>query len=125
MSRPTPAPRRTAFYIEPAALAALVRQHQETGVVSDELGRALLKLAGGVWERFRFIPDREEFTSAVVEHLLAAPLRGADPKRNLFAFFTTCACRFGSKLRNRAAAERRKFSEFAADRHRAGLVPEE
>jgi hypothetical protein len=115
--------RRSGNYAEPAALSALVRQQRRDGTVSDELAALLLLIAGGVWDRYKFTDDRDEFTSACYLHLTAgAPLRSADPHRNLFSYFSECVRRYGSKLRNRAAAERRKFREYAAERHHAGRV---
>jgi hypothetical protein len=120
----TPNPRRRADnYADPAALSVLVRQQRREGKVSDELARLLLLIAGGVWDRYRFTEDRDEFCSACYLHLTAgAPLRAADPHRNLFSFFSECVRRYGAKLRNRTAAERRKFTAYAQDLHHAGRV---
>jgi hypothetical protein len=118
-------PRRPAFYVDPAQFAALVRRQRRERAVSNDLGVALSAIAGGVWDKFRFTADRDEFVNACFLHFMGAPLRSADPRRNLFSYFTTCAVRFGGKQRNKLAAERRKFAEYAADLARAGRVPVE
>lgn len=112
--------RRPQPYLDNAALAPLVRDHRRTGRASDELGRALMQIAGGVWDRFHFTAYRDDFVGDVVAHLLGRPLERVDPKRNLFSYFTTCAIRFGINLRNKAAVERRRFDAYCADVAAAG-----
>lgn len=114
----TPAARRPAHYIDVTRLAALVREYRRTGAASEDLGRALLAIAGGVWDRYRFTPDRDEFAQEVVLHLLGRPLAKCDPHHHVFNYFTTCAIRFGLKLRDKAAGDRRRFEAYA--RHLAG-----
>lgn len=109
----TRTPRRTVSYVDPAALARLVRAHRRTRTVSEGLALALLEIARGVWERRRPTDDREDFAQACYVYLSGTPLRKADPKRNLFAYFATCASRYGFKLKNKAAEERRKFEGYA------------
>lgn len=118
-------PAEPAFYVDPAALAAAVRRMRRDDQVDDELGLMLLKIAGGVWDKWRFTDDRDEFAQACFLHFLGAPLAGADPRKNLFSYLTTCAIRFGSKQRNRAAADRRRFREYVEDLRRAGTIPTE
>lgn len=107
--------RRPANYIEPAELAALVRDYRRTGRVSEQLGRALLAIVGGVWDRYRFTPERDEFCADAVLHLMGRPLGNCDPRQNGFSYLTTSAIRFGLKLRDRAACDRRRFERYAAD----------
>ena len=119
---PTP-PRRTSYYVEPAELAALVRAHRRKrgrGRVPEELGAALLRIAGGVWDRFHFTDSRDDFVGDVVLHLLGRPLERADPKRNLHAFFSTCAIRYGMNLRDKQNGDRRRFATYAAELVEAG-----
>ncbi|HEX4613995.1 MAG TPA: hypothetical protein VH092_37785 [Urbifossiella sp.] len=113
---PAPArpPRSTTNYVEPAELAALVRESRRRRRPTEALALALVRIAAGVWERYRFVADQDEFVQEVVVHFLGGPLRNADPRKNLFAYFTTCAIRFGLKLRGKAAGDRRKFEEHAA-----------
>ncbi|HYH65510.1 MAG TPA: hypothetical protein VD866_12510 [Urbifossiella sp.] len=112
--------RRPQPYLDNAALAPLVREMRRTGRASDELGRALMQIAGGVWDRYHFTADRDDFVGDVLVHLLGTPLERVDPKKNIFSYFTTCAIRFGLNLRNKAAAERRRFEAYAADVLAAG-----
>lgn len=101
-------------YIDNATLAPLVRAHRRhrRRRVSDELGRALMQIAGGVWDRYHFTPERDDFVGDVCLHLLGTPLQRVDPKKNIFSYFTTCAIRFGIKLRKKVAAERRRFETY-------------
>lgn len=118
-----PRPARTSNYLEPAELAALVRAHRRKrgrGRVSEELGAALLKIAGGVWDRYHFTADRDDFVQEVSLHLLGSPLAKADVKRHLFNYFTTCAIRFGLKLRDKANGDRRRFETYAQECLEAG-----
>lgn len=106
--------RRPQSYLDNAALAPLVRGYRRTRRVPDELGAALLQIAGGVWDRFHFTEDRDDFVGDVVVHLLGTPLARVDPKRNIFSYFTTCAIRFGLNLRDKAGADRRRFEAYRA-----------
>lgn len=99
--------------VDPVALARLVRGFRRTRTVSEGLALALAEIARGVWERRRPTDDREDFAQACYLYLSGRPLAKADPNRNLFAYFVTCAARYGSKLRNKAAEERRKFERYA------------
>lgn len=112
--------RRAARYIDPAALAELVRDHRRTGVVPDALARALLAIAGGVWERYRFTADKDDFAQDVVLHLLGRPLQLADCQKHVFNYFTTCSIRYGLKLRDKALGDRRRFETYAAELVEAG-----
>jgi hypothetical protein len=38
-------------------------------------------------------------------------------QKHVFNFFTTCAIRFGLKLRDKAAGDRRRFEAYAKDTH--------
>lgn len=104
-----------AKYIDNATLARLLRDHRDTGTVSDELARALMQIAGGVWERYRFTADRDDFVQEVTLHLLQRPLAKADVQKHVFNYFTTCAIRFGMKLRDKAHGDRRRFETYAAE----------
>jgi hypothetical protein len=117
---PTHRPRRGSNYIDPAELAALVREHKQTGTVSEALGAALLAIAAGVWDRFKFTPDRDDFTGDVVLHLLQRPLAKADVQKNCFNYFTTCAVRYGCNLRDKSNGDRRRFETYAAELVEAG-----
>jgi hypothetical protein len=101
-------------YIDPATLRAIVRAYQSTKEVTEELARVLLAIAGGVWDRFRFTEDRDDFAQDVVAHLLGNPLDRVSADGNAFGYFTTCAIRYGQKLRDKAARERSNFHEYAA-----------
>jgi hypothetical protein len=113
-------PGPSSGYLDVATLAALVRDHRRTGRMSDDLGRALMKIAGGVWDRYHFTTDREDFVQDVVIHLLGRPLEKADVQKHVFNYFTTCAIRFGMKLRDRSAADRRRFETYAAELEDSG-----
>lgn len=117
-------PRPGSPYLDRGYLAALVRHHRLAGGPSEDLGRALLLIAGGVWDRYRFTTDRDEYVGGAVVHLLGRPLAKADPALNLFSYFTTCCIRYGWKVRDQAAAERRRFHAYCLDRLRAGRVPD-
>jgi hypothetical protein len=117
-----PSPR--AGYLDVAALAALVREHRRKKTVSEDLGRALQAIAGGVWDRYRFTADRDDFIQDVVVHLMGRPLANCDPKKHLFNYFTTCAIRYGLKLRDKAAGERRRFEAYAQQMVEECRVPE-
>lgn len=104
-----------SHYLDRATLAELVRAHRATGTISEDLGRALMLIASGVWDRYRFTQEKEDFVGEAVLHLLGSPIRRADPAQNLFSYFTTCAIRHGNKLRNKAGADRRRFTAYAQD----------
>lgn len=104
---------RRSNYLDVAALAALVREHRRTGVVPEALAQAMMQIAGGVWDRYRHTPERDDFVQEAVLHLLGSPLRKCDPRQHVFNYFTTCALRYGIKLRDRANRERRQFEEYA------------
>jgi len=106
---------RRAYYLEPAELAELVRQRRATGSASDALGRALLAIAGGVWDRFHFTTERDDFIQEVALHLLGRPLDRADVQKHCFNYLTTCAIHFGMKLREKAFGDRRRFETHAAE----------
>jgi hypothetical protein len=118
-----PPPARTSSnYLDPAALVAIVTAYRRrrTKARADALGKALLLIAGGVWDRYHFTPDREDFCQDVVVHLLQRPLEKADVQKHLFNYFTTCAIRFGLKLRQKAHGDRRRFETYAAELVEAG-----
>lgn len=110
----TPAPARSN-YLDLDELRALVKDYRRRKRASDALGRALASIAGGVWDRYRFTADREEFVQEVTLHLLQRPLEKADVQKHLFNFFTTCAIRYGHKLRDKANGDRRRFETFARE----------
>lgn len=114
-----PSPRATS-YIDVAALRALVLDYQATRVVSQELARALLAIAGGVWDRYRFTADKDDFTQEVTLHLMQRPLEKADAQKHVFNYFSTCAIRFGQKLREKATGDVRRFQTYAAELVEAG-----
>lgn len=109
-----------ASYIDVNALRALVRKYRRTKRVSDELGKCLLAIAGGVWERYRFLPDKDDFVGEAVLHLIQRPLAKADVQKHVFNYFTTCAIRYGMNLREKAATESRRFQTYAAELVEAG-----
>lgn len=118
-----PAPRSKSSYLDNATLCALIRAYRRrkrTPEAGNALGRALLAIAGGVWDRYRYTSDREEFCQEVVIHLLQRPLEKADVQKHLFNYFTTCTIRYGQKLRERAYADRRRFETYAAECVEAG-----
>jgi hypothetical protein len=106
-----------AHYIHRRELSRLVLAHRKQParhrVVSDALALAFIKIAGGVWDRFRFTSSREDFVQEVVTYLMERPLRRADPRRNLFAYFTTCCVRRGQNLREKVTAETQRFNDYA------------
>lgn len=115
-----PDARKPANYIDVASLAAMIREHRRTGVISDELGKALLAIAGGVWDRYRFTADREDFVQDAVLHLIGRPLEKADLQKHVFNYMTTCVIRFGWKQRDKANGDRRRFETYAAELEEAG-----
>lgn len=112
---PSHPPRRASNYIDAATLRALVMASHDARTVSEDLARSLMQIAGGVWDRYRFTADKDDFVQDVVLHLLQRPLQLADPGKNLFAFFTTCTLRYGMKLREKADGDRRRFNTYAAE----------
>ncbi|VTR95247.1 unnamed protein product [Gemmata massiliana] len=102
-------------YIEPEVLSALVREYKRTGRVSEELGRCLMLIAGGLWDRYHFTASRDDFVQEVVLHLMQNPLQKADAQKHVFNYFTTCAFRFGQKLRDKAYGDARRFGDYAAE----------
>lgn len=117
---PTHARRAAAHYLAAADLAKLVCDYRRTGTVPEALGRALLQIAGGVWDRYRFTSDRDDFVQEVTLHLLQRPLEKADAQKHVFNYFTTCAIRFGLKMRDKAHVERRRFETYAQECVEAG-----
>jgi hypothetical protein len=99
-------------YVNKADLAAEIAAYHQSGTASESLGAMLLAIAGGVWDRFRSLPDRDEFVGEIVIHFLTGPLHKANPEQNCFAFLTTCAVRYGAKLRDRSEAEQRRWASY-------------
>lgn len=99
-------------YIDPAVLRAIVLDYRATGVVSNDLGLALLKISQGVWDRYHYTDNRDDFGGDCVLHLLGQPLKAADPAKNLFSYFTTCVVHYGIKLRGKAQREQRQHAEY-------------
>ncbi len=112
---PAPTSPDRVKYLTNERLAELIGEHRRTGKVGEDLGAALLQIAGGVWDRFRFTPDRDEFVQEVALHLMQRPLAKADVQKHLFNFLTTCAIRYGQKLRDKANGDRRRFDTYAAE----------
>lgn len=106
-----PAPR----YVENAALARMIGEYRDTGRCPEDLGAALLQIAAGIWDRYHFGTDRDDYVSACCLHLLGRPLAKVDPAGNPFSFLTTCAIRFGYKHRGKEQADRRKAATYRAD----------
>ena len=101
-------PHHTSPYLTNAELARLIRDQRRLRRVSNELGAALLAIAGGVWDRYKFTDSRDDFVGDCVLHLLQGPLRNADVRANLFGYFSTCAIRFGKKTRGKKFASDRR-----------------
>ncbi len=119
-----------AGYVDRGTLSALVTEFHGQGHASNALGAVLARIAGGVWDRFRFTDSRDDFVGEVILHFLSGPLHKADPERNCFSFLTTCAVFYGIKLRDRTQAEQKKFREYQRarlDAHRIypPVAPEE
>lgn len=109
------------FYLQPSDLSRMVRENRRRKRISDEYAKALLAIAGGVWDRYRFIESREDFVQECVMHFLNGPIRKAKPELNCFNFFTKCAVRQGLKLRSKELGIRVKeqqFRELVADASR-------
>lgn len=106
---------RRASYLDVEKLRALVADCRTTGSVSEPLARALLQIAAGVWDRYRFTTDKDDFVQDVALHLLGRPLEKADVQKHVFNYFTTCAIRYGLKLREKADGDRRRFATYAAE----------
>ncbi len=108
-------------YVDKKHLSRLVAAYHADGRASDDLGKVLAQIAGGVWDRFRYTDSRDDFVGDVLVHFLSGPLRKADPAQNCFGFLTTCAVRYGGKLRDRAQTERKKsaaYRQARTDAHR-------
>lgn len=114
-----------AQYIDSPALVRLIKKYRRSKKAGgDELGRALLAIAGGVWDRFRFTSDRDDYCQDAVLHLLQQPLKNANLTKNLFNYFTTCAVRYGQKLRAKEAVDRRRFETYCEELAESGqLIP--
>lgn len=115
------------FYLQPSDLSRMVRENRRRKRISDEYATALLAIAGGVWDRYRFIESREDFVQECVMHFLGSPVRKANPEMNCFNFFTKCAVRQGLKLRAKELGTRVKesqFREMVADAYRYFGSPE-
>jgi hypothetical protein len=90
--------------------------------VCEDLARALLAIAGGVWDRYRFTPDRDDFAQEVVLHLIVKSLPRADAQKHCFNFLTTCCVNYGRNLRDKLAGDRRRFETYAAELVESGRV---
>src|SRR4051812_35409001 len=102
-------------YVDRERLAFLVKDAQARGRASDELGTVFLTMARGLYKKYRFIRDRDEFISGAALHLLGRPLDKCDPQHNPFSWFTTCAIRYGNKLRfkeTKAAANEGRYRDI-------------
>jgi hypothetical protein len=117
---PPPAPAARTRYLDVETLRALIREYRRSKVVPEPLARALLAIAGGVWDRYQFTTDRDEFTQEVVLHLLQRPIEKVHVQKHVFNYFTTCAIRYGMKLRDKASDDRRRFETYAAECVEAG-----
>lgn len=112
-------------YIAVEDLAQLVRDYRRTGKASEALGLALTQIAAGVWDRYHFTASKDDFVQDVVLHLLQRPLEKADAQKHVFNYFTTCAIRFGNKLREKEQGDRRRFLTYAGELAESGHdIPE-
>ena len=98
----------------------MIRAYRRNRGRAEDLGRALLAIAGGIWDRYRFTADREEFAQEVALHLLQGPLRNADVQKHIFNYLSTCAIRFGWKLRDKARGDGKRFLTYAVEKLQAG-----
>lgn len=106
-------PAAPSNYVDKETLARLVSEHQKTRHVSEELADVLMKIAGGVWDRWRYGSDRDEFVQDCTLHLMQRPIAKVDVTRNVFAYLTQCARRHGWKMGNKAEGEKRRFEAYA------------
>lgn len=99
-------------YLTRERLAEMIQGFQVSGKVSEDLGLAVLAIAGGVWDRYRYTTERDDFCQSVVLHLIGNPLRRCDTSKNPFSYLTTCAIRLGGKLRSKRQAEGRGLEKY-------------
>jgi len=107
-------PGRIPFLSNDALRVLVVAYRRRRRRHAAELSAALAALAVGVWERFQFTDDRDDFVQDLVTHLLGRPLARCDVGRSPFAFLYTCAVRYGAKLREKERARRRRWLAYAA-----------
>lgn len=112
MSTPAAPPAAPNHYVNRFELAERIRDYKRTGVLSLSLVEDLLRIAKGVNDRYRFGPDDDFAHDCWIHLVYQAPLKRVDPDRNPFAFFTTCAIRFGMRKRNKAAKEQRQAADY-------------
>jgi hypothetical protein len=115
MSTTPAAPAARTPYITRDQLADLVGEYRRSGRVSEQLGAALVQIAAGVFDRYQFVPDKDDCVQEIVLHLMQRPLEKADLQKHLFNYLTTCAIRFGWKLRDKQYGDRRRFETYAAE----------
>jgi hypothetical protein len=101
-------PARLSRHAPDAELAHLAFAFTHRGRATDALGRALVAIAGAVWDRHRFLGDRDEFVAECFVHLLGGPIHDVDAEQDPTDYLTACAVRFGHRLRHREAVRRRR-----------------
>lgn len=112
--------RAQSSYLDNETLRALIRDYRKTKTASDALGAAFLKIAGGIWDRYRFTPDREDFCQECAIHLLGRPLEKIHIQKHCFNYLTTCVIRFGMKLRDKDVKDAKRFRTYAAELAESG-----
>lgn len=104
------------FYLDPATLAAQVQESkqllQQAKQVTAELALSVAQIAGGVWDRYRFIESREDFQQEVVVWFLRYGMKRIDPNRSVFNFVTTLAFNRGLTLRSQHARRQANHQQY-------------
>lgn len=105
-----------AHYLTNDELKITVTDWKKTGVPSAELWLQMQRLADGLWTRYRYTQSKEDYVGECTIYLITQTLKYANPaKGNLFNFFTTCARRYGGKLRNKEIVQAQRNADILAE----------
>jgi hypothetical protein len=121
-SQPTrKASRPTNHYTDNAELAELIGswRHARNRLADQKRVRLielLSKIAGGVWDRYEFTSNREDFVQDLMFSFFSKALLTVHLDGNVFSYLTTCAVNFGNRSRSKAIEDRRAELAYGVDR---------
>ena len=114
-------------YLDADDLSRWVAEYQQTGAISDDLGRGLMALVDRVYDTFAAgygATDPDDLKADCVLHLVTKKLSQVQPDDNVFSYLTQ-ACRWffqGRCRRDLTAAEHRQ--RYARAKAAAGKLPQ-
>lgn len=109
--------RARTHYVDEEALATLIRRYRQTGTVSEDLALAITAIAGGVWDRYRYTTDRDDFIQDCYLHVTKArgTLDRVNPNQRPFGYLTQACKWLGLTLRQNAREQLGREVQYPAE----------